>query len=849
MNKNLNRSAFGRVLALFALLAVSLAAHANLDVVKPGKVPALEPDEGLVVVVVDTHVSLGKVRLMRNGEVFGAAEMSELPLGRTFRLFKAKAGSYAWHDATVGYSFWRLGDDDELKFKVEPGRINYAGDLMFRPGAWYSNGALASANITLANRSLAAIDWLEAQHPALYVRFGLAYGGHYPDPFPDFYKAQRALHPAARAASEVAFKAPPKPQAALPVAVKPLWKGPKFRRVSLNPAGELMALEVREDDEWRVDLIDLTRGSTRELFKSAFPFTSLQWSGDRTLLVSLGRDRLLQTVWAVHVSFDAAGRMLLDRLKFPREGEIVDALPDDPGHVLFSSISGRNELMVHRVDITSDAAMKAHSFAFKDRLNTGATRDLEWVTDGAGKLRLGRIWRNGEEYWIHGRDGAYTDLMKLSGDLGFQPVGLSFDGMRIFAITDTDRGQRDLVVYDIATRRITQTVFTRPGVDVDSVTFDERRNPVAVSYQQQGRQVVESIDQPGDVLGQSLRKAFPGRTTYLASRSRDGSAVAVWSEATDQPMQLHVMYPATGKIRKIDGNTPWLAGVRFAPTQLVSFRAKDGTPLEAFLTLPAGTGKRPLVVLPHGGPIGVADMIRFDPEVQFIASLGYAVLQVNFRGSDAYGKAFREAGHSNYGTGIEDDLDAAVEHVLARHPLDASRMCVVGSSYGGYSGLVAAVRWPERFRCVVSIAGVSDRLLFFTASDSGATKEGRAELEKVMGNPATQLAKMQETSPLYQYEKIQVPVMLAHGVEDRRVDFEHSRRLLRLLDLAGKTPVGLEFAKEGHTGFSADNTEVLYTAVAGFLEQSLGRTATATVDAQPGPATGVEGATSPGTAD
>src|SRR5690606_11003761 len=183
----------------------------------------------------------------------------------------------------------------------------------------------------------------------------------------------------------------------------------------------------------------------------------------------------------------------------------------------------------------------------------------------------------------------------------------------------------------------------------------------------------------------------------------------------------------------------------------------------------------PLVVLAHGGPIGIRDTRDFDCEVQFLASPGYAVLQVNFRGSEGYGREYGEADRRNCGTLIEDDADAARLQVLASHPAEHRRMCAMGSSYGGYAALVSAIRWPGRFRCVVSIAGVSDQILFFTARDTGRSKDGRRLLEEAIGDPDVDTATMLEFSPLYRYRDLDVPVLLAHGTEDLRVRSEERR--------------------------------------------------------------------------
>jgi dipeptidyl aminopeptidase/acylaminoacyl peptidase len=320
-----------------------------------------------------------------------------------------------------------------------------------------------------------------------------------------------------------------------------------------------------------------------------------------------------------------------------------------------------------------------------------------------------------------------------------------------------------------------------------------------------------------------LRAAFPERTVVVADRSRDNTQLLLWVESGRQPAQLYHLDATALRASLVDESMPWIEAGAMAPTRRMEVVSSDGVRVEAFLTLPEGEGKRPLVVFPHGGPIGVADRNGFDREVQFLASLGYAVLRVNFRGSEGYGRAFREAGHGQYGRGIEDDIDAAIRQAVASHPVDGSRMCALGSSYGGYSSLVLATRWPDRFRCVVSIAGPSDRILSFSASDFGRNESLRPLVVKLMGDPAKDLAAMRESSPLYRYRELDVPVMLVHGREDQRVDYEHMLRLQRVLALEGRPPVGLVFEKEAHGVEELDNIEAMWRGVAGFLAAHLGR--------------------------
>ena len=796
-------------LALLLMACVVPQGHARMKAVAPGEVPELAADEGLVVVAVDTNVELQSVTMLRDGRIFGARGISRLDKGRGFRLYVASRGVYRWKSVNMGHRLrFRLRDDPEFGFEVEPGRIVYPGELMFRAtGLW-------RATIMMPNRGLTAIDWLEQEHPRVLARYPFVYSGHYPDPFPAFYRELRAADPA----TEAAFLPPPDP-GALPMPIEPLWRQAHIRSAHLNAEGNLLALQIRNDeDDWQIDLVDLDANTQVVLATSPYRFHSIQWASADSLVVATGQATVNSVIW---MKAGAHGKRDYEIARLPAGGRVIDVLPGAPGHILYASHARDGALMVHRLDVSGQDALKGFQTRMRTRLNRGLRNDVGWLADGEGRLRLAAVEKDDEYVLMHGEGDSYVELMALSGEMDFEPVALSYDGNLIYGLIDYGREQRDLVVYDAQSRRITGTVFSKPGVDVVAPIFDTGRQPIGVSYYEGGRLVSEYFGDDENRLAALLREAFPGMTVNTVERSQDGQVMILWADAGDQPPRLYHLDVARREASLIGSSQPWLEDWTFAPTEVVAFRAADGLEMEAFLTIPHGDVDRPLVVLPHGGPIGIADTLHFDPEVQFIASLGYAVLRVNFRGSAGYGRAFREAGHGNLGTLIEDDIDAAIQHVLERYPLDAGRMCVVGSSYGGYSALVAAVRWPDRFRCVVSIAGVSDRALVFTASDSGRSSEGRRVLERVIGDPNTQMEDMQQTSPLYQYDRIRTPVMLAHGLEDHRVDYEHARRMQRVLHLAGRPPVGLVFDEEGHGISSPEAVLELWSGVAGFLRQHL----------------------------
>lgn len=804
---------------LLACLCWPAASWAAIDPVKPGEIPVLKPGEALILAAVDTNIELDSVRLNRDGKIWGDGVMSRLQAGHNYRLYVASAGRYVWRELQPFNGFrYLLKDEEELAFQVDAGTIVYPGDLVFRPTSMWR------ADVHRSNRSLAAMDWLQRTHPALYARFAFTYAGHYSDPFPAFYKEQagaRTFPAEVETAAAAKKPATDKDKDKDKPAIDPYWQDPQILASSLNPAGTLFAMQVRQDDKhWAVDIIDLKSSIQTRLGSSDMPLASFRWADDETLLTSVRLSNGLNRVSVLHITTAADGKPRYASYMVPGEGKVLDLLPGKPGYILFASRARDGRLMVHPLHAASQIAVEDFRPLMRTRLNTGINDDTWWFADGAGELRLGIVQR-GEDYVLVQRQAdGFRDVMVLSDELDFDPIAISADASKIYALTDEKRSQRDLVEYDVATRSITRTLYSQQGTDVQAAIFDDKRNPIGVEFYRDGQLLSDYFQDNDARIGRQLGNAFPGQAVQLVGRSRDGSSMVVEVDGADAPSQLYHLDTRQNRASLLAQSYPWLADRTFAPTQVLKFKSTDGLDVEAFLTLPPGQQPRPLVVLPHGGPIGVADSLHFDPEVQFLASRGYAVLRVNFRGSEGYGRAFREAGHRNYGTRIEDDIDAAINLALASYPLDASRMCVVGSSYGGYSALVSAVRWPQRFRCAVSIAGISDRALFFTASDTARSEKGRQLAEKMMGNPNEDAAVIRGTSPLYRYTELSIPVMLAHGREDQRVDFEHSRRISRMLRLAGRPPVELYFDEEGHGVVDPANRTALWKRVGEFLDQS-----------------------------
>ncbi|MDH5828976.1 prolyl oligopeptidase family serine peptidase [Luteimonas sp. M1R5S18] len=810
-----NGSGWGRLLVALLWL-VSWQAGASIREVREGAAVDLPPGSGLLLLAVDSDEALQSVAIRRSDSMLGRESLRSVPKGLTSRLYLLPAGKYRWSSIRDGGVRYRIASDDEdYAFTVEPGVVNYPGHMVFR----LKGERVALAHV--ANRGLLALDWLQQVHPQVAQDFAFEYRGYYPDPFPALWGRQ------ASGSTHASPMAPPPPPGPLPLPPDVLWKQSALEQISLNPGGTLAAVVEREgegDDARRVvRMLDLQREESMALLQLPVEVRRLDWAGDRSLVVSCIDGWGLDVVMVLQLRETADG-WTFNRLNFPYKGRLVDVLPGDPEHVLFASTyfgASKAGVQVHKVPIQSQRALDRFGFGRKDSLDRGVEEGRTWLADGRGELRATIAFRDGRQVLLHGRAGDFREVMELDDDGAFEPIALSADGNTIYGASDEDRGQRDLVELDPASGEITRTVFSRPRVDVQDAVFDARHNLVGVTYFEDGVLVSEYFDESSRAQQSRLQQAFGDRTVRIVDRDAGSRQFLLLVEGSDQPGEVYHFDSTRNRASLLVAMHPWLQPYRFRKSTVVRVIARDGLPIEAYLTLPE-VSRPPLVVLAHGGPIGVRDTRQFDREVQFLVSLGYAVLQVNFRGSEGFGREFREAGRRGMGTLIEDDIDAALAQVLALHPIDGRRMCAMGSSYGGYSALVSAVRWPGRFRCVVSIAGVSDRILFFTASDGGRTEEGRREMEEALGDPNTETDAMLQSSPLYRYDALDTPVMLAHGTEDLRVDYEHSRRLARVLSKAGRPPVLLTLEGEGHSVEGAGSRKRLWEGVAGFLHAQLG---------------------------
>ena len=318
-----------------------------------------------------------------------------------------------------------------------------------------------------------------------------------------------------------------------------------------------------------------------------------------------------------------------------------------------------------------------------------------------------------------------------------------------------------------------------------------------------------------------IRGIYKDADVSFTSETRDMSLAVAEVSTPTMPTVFFLIDVKNLKFLQQQPSRPNLKKEDLSPMDPFEVKVRDGTKIRGYLTTPRGSsGKNmPMVVLVHGGPHGPFDGYEFNDEVQLLASRGYEVLQVNFRGSGGRGAAFMRSGYGKWGREMQDDITDAVKFVVKAGVADPNRICIYGGSYGAYAALTGVYRDPDLYKCAIGMSGIYDLPLMFTRGDVKENDSGTRYLREAVG---TDEADMRARSPVYNADKIKAQVMLIHGREDERAPFEHARRMRAALQKAGNEPVWITELGEGHGIFNENNRAEVYTKILEFLDKNIG---------------------------
>jgi len=321
----------------------------------------------------------------------------------------------------------------------------------------------------------------------------------------------------------------------------------------------------------------------------------------------------------------------------------------------------------------------------------------------------------------------------------------------------------------------------------------------------------------------ALAQTFPHKQVRITGATRDGSdsIVKVWSD-TDPGVFYLFSHKPKPSLTALFRAEPWIKPEQMSLMRPITFKARDGVTLHGYLTIPKkSNGKKlPMLVMVHGGPYGIRDHWGFNPEVQLLANRGYAVLQINYRGSGGYGNKLKVLGIQHWGDTMQDDLADGTRWAIKQGVANPHRICIYGGSYGGYSALMSAERFPNLYQCAIGYSGVYDLFVIKSRkSDTARSASGRLYLREVLGNNDAQLKKF---SPVYQVDSLKAPVLLMHGGRDERAPPKGYTEMIDAIKKHGTPLETLYFSNEGHGFYKVAHRVKAYDKILAFLGKYIG---------------------------
>ncbi|MFP4470369.1 MAG: prolyl oligopeptidase family serine peptidase [Bacteroidales bacterium] len=500
--------------------------------------------------------------------------------------------------------------------------------------------------------------------------------------------------------------------------------------------------------------------------------------------------------------------------------QILDDLRDIPDEIIVG-LNKRNPQVFdpYRLNIeTGDMTMLAE--------NPGNIQG--WMTDHEGKLRVAIAIVDGVNTQILYRDNEeeeFVPTLTTNFKESVSPAFFDFDNSeKVYAVSNLGRDKSAVVLFDMKNGKELDVLYQNDDYDVSNVSYSRKRKVLTsasyVSWKRERHFFDEQTKDIFDKLNNEL-----GEYELGISGSNDDEDMYIVRTYSDRSLGSYYLYDyENNELTKIHDVSPWIDENAMASVFPIEYRARDGMMIHGYLTLPEGlnleTAKDlPVVVNPHGGP-WARDNWGFNPEIQFLANRGFAVLQMNFRGSTGYGRKFWESSFKKWGLDMQNDITDGVYWLINQGIADKDRIAIYGASYGGYATLQGIVVTPTLYAAAVDYVGVSN-LFTFMKTIPPYWKPLLDMMYEMVGNPETDSIQFAATSPALNADKMMTPLFVAQGANDPRVNKDESDQIVAALKERGIDVEYMVKDNEGHGFHNEENRFDFYRAMEKFLETHL----------------------------
>jgi dipeptidyl aminopeptidase/acylaminoacyl peptidase len=541
------------------------------------------------------------------------------------------------------------------------------------------------------------------------------------------------------------------------------------------------------------------------------------WKGNRIVYMQdIGGDENFQLFTVLP---DGSGIRALTPFKGVRTN-IIDPLLETPGREkeMIVGINKRN------LEYFDPYLLNLESGELKLLFDNKANYD-DWFTDNTGTIRLTSKTDGVNITWKYRNTekDTFSTMITTNFREQFYPGSFDRDNKHMYALTNVGRDKVSLVEYDPITKKEVKELYSNKDYDIDDIFYDRREGKlVSVSWTAE-KSEDHFFDRDWENIQKGLEKNFEGYETEIVSYDDARTKAVVWTGSDRRPAKYYLYDFRSKESKEVANPYPWIRESQMSHCQPIVYKSRDGLDIHGYLTLPLGVEAKnlPVVVNPHGGP-WARDGWYYNNEAQFLANRGYAVLQMNFRGSTGYGRKFWESSFKQWGRKMQDDITDGVEWIKKEGIADPKRIAIYGGSYGGYATLAGVAFTPDLYAAAVDYVGVSN-LFTFMNTIPPYWKPYLDQFHEMVGNPhdRNDSLLLAEVSPALHADKIKTPLFIAQGANDPRVNKAESDQVVEALKKRGVAVEYMVKDDEGHGFHNQDNQYDFYGAMEKFLDKHL----------------------------
>ena len=615
--------------------------------------------------------------------------------------------------------------------------------------------------------------------------------------------------------------------------VEDFFKYPQADSLKLSPDGKFLAVRGEATGKREVYILERKTKEIKQrfFFPQDYEAGQFYWVSDKRLVVGQNKkvgplDLPARTGYYFAGDVDGSKKYQIwpprnkagSTTSLPKGFRIADTLDGEDDKVL-AIMYDRSFPALYEFDV--------YSSRFK-KLETGAVKggSLLIGQDNSAYVSIGLDEEDQDLIllYLKNTDGEWEKFAEFEREDGMMsPLQVYDNDSKLMVFSNVEEGKSGLYSIDLKTKEKKLLQLLKGDADVESYISEFKYdNPKIIGVERQPNfPEVTIFDKESRAykIQSTLESAFPDKIVDVGHPTRDNRFAIVKTSNDQDPGSFYLYDAEKNKLSFEMKSLPWIKTEELGLRHPISFKARDGLEIRGYLTLPKGKQKDlPMVVLVHGGPYGPYDQWYYDSEAQFYAYNGYAVLQVNYRGSGGRGRAFQYDHYKKMGREMQDDLTDATLWAVDQGFADKERICIAGASYGAYAALMGVVKEPDLYQCAIGYAGAYD-IEVFKYSDIYERESGREFLNEAWGYDNEEFA--YERSPVNFVDKIKADLLLVHGTGDRRTPIEHYEVLTEKLEEAGVPYDSLVEPNEGHGFADEDNRVKAYTKMLEFLNRNL----------------------------